>query len=155
MADRFTDEQVRAIRRWSVLGNTSTYGPFHGGDPRTYYPDTEECTQAEVDAWWVAAQAADAAAQRGESAELPPQCMVGDASTYTGTGFRYRRVSLHVRRWRRRLRWPGAGGLSTNRARLFRAGGRMSDRWCFLLGVVAAYVAMLAAYVLLHVWYAG
>ena len=47
----------------------SGYGGFHGGDPRTFYPDGESCTPAEIDAHRRACEIWDAAETRGETPE--------------------------------------------------------------------------------------
>lgn len=36
----------------------TSYGVFLGGDPRTFEPDPEVCTDAEIAAWWRACQQA-------------------------------------------------------------------------------------------------
>lgn len=65
-------------------GDMVTYGPFPGGDPRRFEPDSECCSSEEVQRWKEECAAWD----RGEGQDRGPGCAtIGDGSVWTGTGF--------------------------------------------------------------------
>ena len=60
------------------------YGSFHGGDPRRFKPEEEECSPEEIAAW----KAACAEWDEGRGVDRGPGCLTfGDGSAVTGTGF--------------------------------------------------------------------
>jgi len=61
-----------------------SYGPFPGGDPRSFEPDHEVCTAEEIEAHRLACIAWD----KGEGEDRGPSCATfGDGSAWTGTGY--------------------------------------------------------------------
>ena len=60
------------------------YGPFHGGDPRDFFPDEECCTAEEIERHRLACEAWE----KGEQVDRGPSCATqGDGSIWDGTGF--------------------------------------------------------------------
>ena len=61
-----------------------SYGPFPGGDPRSFEPDHEVCSAEEIEAHRLACIAWD----KGEGEDRGPSCATfGDGSAWTGTGY--------------------------------------------------------------------
>ena len=66
------------------------YGGFHGGDPRDFRPDVDDCADDEIARWYRACVAASRLEVEGRLAEAmrPPGCWwLGDNATKSGDGF--------------------------------------------------------------------
>lgn len=62
----------------------AVYGGFHGGDPRQFHPDAEECTDSEIESHRAACELWDLAEARGET-PTPEACASGWRKLQDGT----------------------------------------------------------------------
>jgi hypothetical protein len=78
------DRLVEALEAARGALVDESYGPFPGGDPRSFEPDHEVCTAEEIEAHRLACIAWD----KGEGEDRGPSCATfGDGSAWTGTGY--------------------------------------------------------------------
>lgn len=68
--DRLANTLSEVLDCLKDVGFGASYGYFHGGDPRTFTPDAESCTNDEMEKWKTDCKKWD----EGERAPTPSSC---------------------------------------------------------------------------------